>query len=968
MATPVPNSYKDPYWSDLSTNTERKLGLPDGMLRAVVLYGERSNNDQVSSADARTPYQIIPSARNLAIKAYGIDPYLSPENAAEVAGRFLKDSLDRNKGDKAKAFAEYHGGTNPANWGPITQSYITRTMGGLSELTGQPAQTEAPTTTSEPTTTPTRTLQTPPGQQPSIAEGGTVSTFERARQTQQQAALPENAIANIYQAYTSGQMTPQEAQEFEADVRGGTLMLPRGASLKGGPVQGARPTVNVLPAGVLEAYTGNKMTRAEMVDLERDVRNGVVGVPEGFQIGTTELTPSTTTEGVMGAVTRGLAPIATGAAIGAAAGAPFAGVGAIPGALAGAGAAGVATLVADPIVGAVNSLFGTQYTLPTQAMEDLLTRAGVAKPKSEAERILQSAVTGAAGGVGGVALGRTLQAAAGAGAPVTQAVGRVMATQPVLQTVAGATGGAAGQTAAELGAGPIGQIAATLAGGVTPFAPQLMSQMRTAVSQRAATQAGAPARPGAPPPPPPMTGEELAATTKKAAEGGFGSTKATEALAAQAAPDPKTLEAAKRLGIEDYLDVDHLTTNQAAKELIQAVKSFPGSQARASEIAGLNEVGRKADELIAKIGGTTDLSQLNQSVKNQLSDTVKTLDISADKAYTDLRTAIPLRTRGEANEVLTFINQRGRDLDGNQNLSSLEKNVLRKLTPKIEVDENGVVTGVKNPTYALIDDVRKDIGAAARQSGKFKDADTGLAKQLYKLIDNDQLKLADNAGFGDQYLLAKSLVSVRKGFEDDMVALFGKQLDQSLVSKLSDATMSLTKGDSEKLVKILKAIPEDMRQSVAASALNTAFGKATQNGALNFNSYANFYEGLLQNKQGYAALMNNLPQSSRKALSDLYRVSKGVRNATRERITTGRIQAIQQDLQGVDTLASNLFGIAKRAAFGLPLEAASTAVGLPGAGLASGIASALTKGKPDIAKKADELLNSPAFKNLVRGQ
>ena len=29
-----------------------------------------------------------------------------------------------------------------------------------------------------------------------------------------------------------------------------------------------------------------------------------------------------------------------------------------------------------------------------------------------------------------------------------------------------------------------------------------------------------------------------------------------------------------------------------------------------------------------------------------------------------------------------------------------------------------------------------------------------------------------------------------------------------------------------------------------------------QTGALNFNTYANWYEGLLQNKQAYAALMN----------------------------------------------------------------------------------------------------------------
>jgi hypothetical protein len=835
-------------------------------------------------------------------------------------------------------------------------------MGGLNELTGQPTTT--PTTA--PTTAPTQAPQTPPGQQPSIAEGGTISTFERARQTQQQDAIPENAIANIYQAYSSGKMSPQEAQEFEADVRGGKIMLPRGASIQGGAVQGARPTVNVLPDPVLEAYRSGKMNRAEMVDLERDVRNGVVGVPQGFQIGSTELTAPTTVEGVTGAITRGLAPIATGALLGGGAGALVGGVGAVPGAIAGAGAAGLTTMVADPAVSAINKVFGTQYPMPTQAMENLFTNMGVGKPQSTAERILQSSVQGATGAGSGVALGKQLMTAAG---PVTQGVGRVMASQPALQTVAGATGGAAGQTAAELGAGPIGQIGATLVGGIAPVTPQLISQIRRSVSQTPTqagvpTQAGAPTRPGAPPPPPPpMTGEELAETTRKAATGGFGSTKATEALAAQAAPDPKTLEAAKRLGIEGYLDVDHLTTNQAAKELIQAVKSFPGSQARASEIAGLNEVGRKADELIAKIGGTTDLSQLNQSVKNQLSDTVKTLDLSANKAYTDLRTAIPLSTRGQADDVLAFINQRGVDLDGVQNLSSLERNILRKLTPKTDAD--GVV---KNPTYALIDDVRRDIGAAARQSGKFKDADTGLAKQLYKLIDNDQLKLAENAGFGDQYLLAKSLVSVRKGFEDDMVALFGKQLDQSLVSKLSDATMSLTKGDSEKLVKILKAIPDDMRQSVAASALNTAFGKATQNGALNFNTYANFYEGLLQNKQGYAALMNNLPQASRKALSDLYRVSNGVRNATRERITTGRIQAIQQDLQGVDTLASNLFGIAKRAAFGLPMEAATTAMGLPGAGIASGITAALTKGKPDIAKKADELLNSPAFKNLVRGK
>jgi hypothetical protein len=426
------------------------------MLRSVLLYGERSNNDQVSSADARTPYQIIPSARNLAIKAYGVDPYLSPENAAEVAGRFLKDSLDRNKGDKSKAFAEYHGGTNPANWGPITKQYITRTMSGLSELTGQPTeqpQTRTVTSSSGPVTV-SYQEEVPAGDQP------------QRIQVSQRTDIPESAIANIFQAYSSGRMSPQEVQQYESDVRAGRIMIPPGASLQGGQAAltaapSTAPTANMLPDPVLEAYRSGRMTPQERADLERDVASGLVGVPEGFQLGQ----PIATGEGVMGAVTRGLAPIATGAAIGALAGAPFAGVGAVPGAIAGAGAMAGATLVADPVVSAVNSLLGTQFTMPTQAIENLLTRVGVPQAKTAAERILQSTVTGAAGAGGIASAGRAIQAAA-APATVSREVGRQLGAQPVAQIAGGAGAGAAGAGAREAELGTAAELAASLVGGV----------------------------------------------------------------------------------------------------------------------------------------------------------------------------------------------------------------------------------------------------------------------------------------------------------------------------------------------------------------------------------------------------------------------------------------------------------------------------------------------------------------------
>jgi hypothetical protein len=194
--------------------------------------------------------------------------------------------------------------------------------------------------------------------------------------------------------------------------------------------------------------------------------------------------PSTTATGLAGAATRGVALPAAGAMFGAAMGAPFAGVGAIPGAIAGAGAATLAGLVADPVVGSINSLFGTKYTLPTDALEDLLTRVGVAQPRTAAERIVQTTAAGASGGAGGVALGKAVEAAAAR--PVTREVGRMMASTPGFQTLTGATGGAAGAIAKEAGAGPVGQIAATIGGAVAPSIPSMVKSVTQQVAKKVA--------------------------------------------------------------------------------------------------------------------------------------------------------------------------------------------------------------------------------------------------------------------------------------------------------------------------------------------------------------------------------------------------------------------------------------------------------------------------------------------------
>lgn len=455
----------------------------------------------------------------------------------------------------------------------------------------------------------------------------------------------------------------------------------------------------------------------------------------------------------------------------------------------------------------------------------------------------------------------------------------------------------------------------------------------------------------------PMSGEQLAATTRSATGAMFGKTAAQRILAEQAAPDPRTVAAAKRLGIQDYLQPDHVTTNQAFRELSQAVKSVPGSVLRAKEMDGLTQIGQRADELIRDLGGTTNLSGVQSRVKDGLSKTIEDLDAQSELLYDKINEALPATTTVQADNVLAYLNRQIRDLGGKENLSPMEKRLLAKLSPKADG---------KLPTYALVDKLRKEIGRVTSRAGPFKDEDIGLAKKYYGFITDDQAIVAETFGQANTWKVAKELVQVRKGLEDDMVALFGKQLDQSIVGKLSDATVSLSKGDAEKLSKLMQAIPQQQRQMVAASALNTAFGKATQNGALNFNSFANWYEGLMANKQAYAALMTNLPMGARKQLSDLYRVSRGVRNATRERITTGRINAVTEELKGADTAMAQIYDKAKRAALGVPIELAATTIGVPpGFGLGSGITAALLSKKENTIKAADALIASPEFEKMV---
>lgn len=130
-----PQSYKDPAWNQYEANAEAHYNLPSGTLAGIRLRGERSNNDQVSSAGARTVYQIIPSTAAGIQKNYGFNPYSSPQNAAMGAAAMLAEGRKRT-GSMAGAVQQYIGGVDPSQYGPQTANYMQRVLGGVSDAGG----------------------------------------------------------------------------------------------------------------------------------------------------------------------------------------------------------------------------------------------------------------------------------------------------------------------------------------------------------------------------------------------------------------------------------------------------------------------------------------------------------------------------------------------------------------------------------------------------------------------------------------------------------------------------------------------------------------------------------------------------------------------------------------------------------------------------------------------------------------
>lgn len=702
----------------------------------------------------------------------------------------------------------------------------------------------------------------------------------------------------------------------------------------------------------------------------------------------------TTLTGLAGAATRGLALPVTGAALGALAGAPIGGVGAIPGAIAGAGAATLAQVVGDPIVGLVNRVLGTQYTVPTQAMEDLLTRLNVAQPKTEAERIVQATAAGAAGAGGIAAAGRAVQTAAGAAAPVTREVGRMVASQPVLQVAGGAGAGLAGQAAQEAGAGTVGQIAATIGGAMAPVGiaavPGVVRGVRAATRRQPAagaqqqrvepTMQPMPEQPTAPTaaqatpeqqvaqtaaqaaPEQPVAQatteafEEVGSLVRKASGSGPGSETAKAKLADIAQVNPEAREAAERLGMD--LPFDVFSDNPQVRAAVGLTRSLAGGEAEAAWVNTVRNAITKADDVVqqfdaAFIEGRPAPGATSQRILDSLKGTQAQLGKDASAIYQRVDETIPKssavqfpRLTQTLDEVLAEVGEKG--------LTAQEKKLYELATDP-------------NATYGRLLREKNLVGqAVAGKESPYGNMDAASLKRLYSALAEDQLENVGAIG-GDamrQELRAANLLTAKKkALEKRIVGAFGKEIDGSVATLMQSAIKSASKGDAAQFNKLMKVVPTELRKETIATALASvsSSARAGQEGAFGFAEFAKTYRGLRANPPVYKQVIETLGKDAEPVLRDLFEISRRITDARAQVLTTGKSnQALVESLK-----AEGLIGKVMQST--MTQRAVTGAVSMmPGGGLiAPDIVKHMSRGNADAVKAAGKLFASDDFQKLA---
>lgn len=454
-----------------------------------------------------------------------------------------------------------------------------------------------------------------------------------------------------------------------------------------------------------------------------------------------------------------------------------------------------------------------------------------------------------------------------------------------------------------------------------------------------------------------MAPEQIAELLRKAAAGGMGSRRATRQLADIAKVNAQVRDEAQRLRFD--LPIDVFSDNARFVRTVGLIRSAAGSEAEALWFNTLKQASDRADELIRTIDATTDAAAISDRVKASLMTEQKRLKADAtrlrDKVDQQIDPAQPAKTAALRDYLDRKIYELGGPKSGRAALTKQE----RKLFDAVQGGEM---------TYARLERERQAIGAAFKgEKSVYSDVNTGVLKQLYRSLADDQIAHIAKVGgetLADTMRASNSIYKKMFDLQDTITEAFGSLAEGSITALMRRSIQAGTKGDVTPLKELLKIVPPDLRRETVATALSEFIrGKGgVTRGQFGFSEYANAYRDLRRNAPVYNEIVKALGPGADDLLSSLYRISSRVSTARDSVIQTGKAnQLILQQMRADSLLGKTIDSIVGTTTGKIAAATLGGFGGPAGSGLAQALISALGRGSKDRIKAAADLLSSEEF-------
>jgi len=379
--------------------------------------------------------------------------------------------------------------------------------------------------------------------------------------------------------------------------------------------------------------------------------------------------------------------------------------------------------------------------------------------------------------------------------------------------------------------------------------------------------------------------------------------------------DPEIINAIDELDLNADAIASYYSKNPQFRAIETGLKSVPASNLAMQDKRFIEQLSKKADDIIETYGGTLDKSGLGDEIKADMLNTVDDIYDQEDALYSSIRKQLPPQTKVNPENTLSFLDSYASEVDGVQNLPPSLKKLYSELKP-IEKSKQGPInyaTGKRQkiveeimPSYGLVNDRRSQIGQQlGRGESVFKNVEQGRLKQLYAAMKRDQNAIVEAQGSEPLTAIqdtANRLTRQRKKLEQDSRDLMGKDLDKGIMEAIGGAVKALgtDKPKLDKFRAVMSKVPESRRQEAVLSAMNEAFkGTAASKQMLGEAQFAKYWEALERSPTVKKELFKHLPERSKRDITNLAKVNRAVYRANQDFISTGKLVEFMDDKGGV---------------------------------------------------------------------